>query len=107
MLAPLPVLVGPPVEGGPGAVRVEVRGRAGTGRSSVVYGVLDRPGVAASALAAVVALRLAAGDAAAGGHGGGGARDGRFPSSRSCARRGVRTAVFDGAAHRAATADLR
>lgn len=106
VLAPLPVLVGPPVEGGPGAVRVEVRGRSGTGRSSVVYGVLDRPGVAASALAAVVALRLAAGDAPPGATGVAGL-DAPLPQLQELARRGVRTAVFDGAAHRAATAELR
>ena len=68
--------------------------------------MLDRPGVAASALAAVVALRLAAGDAPPGAMGVAGL-DGPLPQLQELARRGVRTAVFDGAAHRAATADLR
>ena len=104
ILAPLPVLVGPPVEGGPGAVRVEVRGRREGRREIVVYGVLDRPGVAASATAAVVALWLAGGTAPAGAHGAGAIAD-PLPILRELARRGVRTAVFDGGSTGASGAD--
>ena len=105
LLAPLPVLVGPPVEGGPGAVRVEVRGRLDGARQIVVYGVLDRPGVAASATAAVMALWLAGGSAPAGVHGAAGVGD-PLPMLRELTRRGVRTAVFDGATHRSSDENL-
>ena len=42
----------PHPEGGPGAIRVEVRGRRGTSRDVVVLGAMDRPAVAAGAVAA-------------------------------------------------------
>jgi hypothetical protein len=105
VLAPLPVLVGPPVEGGPGAVRVEVRGRRDGARRIVVYGVLDRPGVAASATAAVIALWIAGGAAEPGAHGAAGLGD-PLAVLRELARRGVRSAVFDGSTHRAADENL-
>lgn len=95
ILAPMPVLIGPPVEGGPGAVRVEVRGRREGRREIVVYGVLDRPSVAASATAAVIALWLGAGAAPVGVHGAAAITD-PLPILRELSRRGVRTAVFDG-----------
>lgn len=94
VLAPLPVLVGPPVEGGPGAARVELRGTRDGRREMVVYGVFDRPGVAAAALAAVLALRAAAGDVAPGSHGVAASVDPR-PVLAELARRGVRAAAFD------------
>ncbi len=103
ILAPLPVLVGPPVEGGPGAVRIEVRGRREGRREIVVYGVLDRPGVAASATAAVIALWLGRGQAPPGVHGAA-AIDEPLPILQELARRGVRTAVFDGSVSGAAGA---
>jgi hypothetical protein len=46
----------PHVEGGIGAVRIEVRGRVGIERRIVVMGAVDRPAVAAGAVAATVAL---------------------------------------------------
>jgi hypothetical protein len=102
-LVPVPVLVGPPVEGKPGAVRVEVRGRRGRGRESVVYGALDRPSVASGATAAVAALAVAgdgpfwspARGARAGAHGLGAVTD-PLPLLRELARRGVRAAAFEG-----------
>lgn len=100
-LAPFPVLVPPPSEGRLGAVRVEVRGAVGGERSTVVYGALDRPGVAAGAVAAVAALYLS-GDV--------GTSDEPAPGARGLAgtgealamltelaRRGVRAATFVGA----------
>jgi hypothetical protein len=105
VLAPLPVLVGPPVEGGPGAVRVEVRGRRDGARRIVVYGVLDRPGVAGAATAAVLALWIAGGGASTGAHGAAGLGD-PLPVLRELARRGVRSAVFDGSTHRSADENL-
>src|SRR6185503_9282638 len=53
--ARLPMLRRPHPEGGPGAVRVEVRGRRGTSRDVRVLGVMDRPAVAAGAVAALTA----------------------------------------------------
>jgi len=95
-LAPFPVLLPPPVEGGLGAVRVELRGEVGGERRTVVYGVLDRPAVAASATAAVTALRVAAGGCAPGATGLAGLGATR-PILVELARRGVRAAVFEGA----------
>ena len=54
----LPMLRPPHADGGPGAVRVELRGeRAGEGRVTVVYGAMDVPSVAAGAVAARAAAR--------------------------------------------------
>lgn len=94
---PLPMLIGPPVEGSPGAIRVEVRGTRHGARHDVVYGAFDRPSVATAAVAAVVAVALGAGDAGLEPGAGGLARvrDAR-PLLRELARRGVRAAVFEG-----------
>jgi hypothetical protein len=46
----------PHAEGGVGAVRVEVRGRVGIERRVVVMGAIERPAVAAGAVAATLAL---------------------------------------------------
>ena len=53
LTARLPMLRPPHPEGGPGAVRVEVRGRRGTSRDVTVLGAMDRPAVAAGAVAAL------------------------------------------------------
>jgi len=96
ILAPLPVWIGPPVEGAPGAVRVELRGVRDGRRETVIYGVLDRPGVAAAATAAVLALHVASGALEPGSHGAAAIAD-PLPVLRELARRGVRSAVFEGA----------
>jgi hypothetical protein len=96
-LAPFPVLVPPPVEGGVGAVRVEVRGELGGARATVVYGALDRPAVASGAVAAVTAVEALAGHLRPGAAGL--AASGRhLPMLAELARRGVRSAVFEGGA---------
>ena len=97
LTVPLPMLVGPPVEGGPGAIRVEVRGTRNGERHDVVYGAFDRPSVATAAVAAVVAVALGSGEADLEPGVGGLARlrDAR-PVLRELARRGVRAAAFDG-----------
>jgi hypothetical protein len=92
----LPMLVPPHAEGGPGAARVELRGRRGAGREVSVYGVMDRAAVAAGAVAALSTVW---------------ALDGRLghPGARGLAgfvepagfltelaARGTRVAVFDG-----------
>ena len=95
--ARLPMLRPPHPEGLVGAVRVEVRGRRGSGRDVRVLGALDRPAAAAGAVAAVAAAWAA---------------DSRFsragaaglaelvpepvPFLAELARRGVRAAVFEG-----------
>ena len=52
LTAPLPMLSPPHVEGGNGAIRVEVRGRRAGVEDVVVLGVTERPAVAAAAVAA-------------------------------------------------------
>lgn len=101
--AVLPVLVGPPPEGGPGAIRVEVRGSRGDERVVTVLGAFDRPGVAGAATAAVAAMWLGGSPAMSGvprpelgAHGLASLRDPR-PLLAELARRGVRTAAFEGA----------
>jgi hypothetical protein len=94
-LAPFPVLVPPPVEGGLGAVRVELRGERGGERTTVVYGALDRPGIASGAVASVAAIELLGGHVPAGVAGL--AASGRhLPMLVELARRGVRAAAFEG-----------
>lgn len=96
-LAPFPVLLPPPVEGGLGALRVELRGERDGERRSVVYGALDRPAVAGAAVAAVTAMRLRGVDVEPGA--GGVAELGDAVATlRELARRGVRAATFEGTA---------
>jgi len=91
----LPMLIGPPVEGGPGAIRVEVRGSRRGERHDVVYGAFDRPSVAAGATAAVVAVAAGRGSLPPGAYG-----LARLDAPRGflqeLARRGVRAATFEG-----------
>lgn len=102
LTARLPMLRPPHPEGGPGAVRVEVRGRRGAATDVVVLGALDRPAVAAGAVAAVSALWIVEGRVA----GGGGARGlaglvEPVPFLAELRDRGVRAAAF----HRDALAE--
>ncbi len=99
LTARLPMLRRPHPEGRLGAVRVELRGDdENGGRDAVVLGAIDRPAVAAGAVAAVLAVH---------------AGDGRVPTAGAVsvgdatidaaavlaelARRGVKVAVFEGA----------
>lgn len=59
LTARLPMLRKPHIEGALGAVRVEVRGVRNGERQAEVLGAVDRPAVAAAAVAAVAVLRLA------------------------------------------------
>ena len=95
--ARLPMLRRPHPEGGVGAVRVEVRGRRGSGRDVAVLGSMDRPGVAAGAVAALAAAWI--GDAQLGGPGASGLapRVAPVPFLAELARRGVKAASFVGA----------
>jgi hypothetical protein len=82
-------------DAGLGAVRVEVRGRRGTARDVAVLGAIDRPAVAAGAVAALAALQVAGGSVPAGASGLGSAVE-TVPFLGELARRGVKAAVFTG-----------
>jgi saccharopine dehydrogenase-like NADP-dependent oxidoreductase len=93
----LPMLRRPHPEGMLGAVRVEVRGVRGSGHDAEVYGVLDRPAVAAGTVAAVAATWTADGRLSRPGAGGlAELIDEPVPFLQELARRGVRAAVFEG-----------
>lgn len=97
LTAALPMLRPPHPEGEVGAVRVEVRGRRGRGRHEAVLGSIDRPAVAAGAVAAVSVLWALAGAFRA-------PRAAGLaelliepgPFLAELARRGVKAAVFEG-----------
>ncbi|HSL59371.1 MAG TPA: Gfo/Idh/MocA family oxidoreductase [Acidimicrobiales bacterium] len=97
LTARLPMLRRPHPEGGPGAVRVEVRGRQGDQREIRVLGAMDRPAVAAGAVAAVAAVWVGTGRVQPGA-GGLADRVDALEVLTELARRGVRAAVFEGAA---------
>lgn len=91
----LPMLRRPHRDGGPGGIRVEVRGRRGIGIETVVYGVMDHPSVAAGTVAAVVAVRTAWGHAPIGADGLA-AWDSAADVLGELNRRGVKVAAFSG-----------
>lgn len=96
--ARLPMMRPPHAEGQLGAVRVEVRGRRGAVTDTRVLGAIDRPGVAAGAVAAIAASWAAAGRFRRTGAGGlGDLVADPAPFLRELADRGVRSAVFVGA----------
>jgi len=95
LMLPLPILLPAPPEGGVGALRVEVRGSRDGARRTEVLGCLDRPGMAAGAVAAEATLGLLRGEAPAGAHGL--AAWGRSTELLAALRvRGVRVATLDG-----------
>jgi len=96
LTAGLPMLWPTHPEGGPGAVRVEVRGSRGAARDVVVYGAIDRPAVAAGAVSAVAALWAVEGRLRRVGAGGLAELVEPGPFLGELVRRGVRTAVFQG-----------
>ena len=91
----LPMLRPPHIDGGPGAIRVEVRGRLAQSVETIILGVMDHPSVAAATVAALSAIAAAEGRAPNGSHG---------LAAWSTARqilvdlrhRGVRVAAFGG-----------
>jgi hypothetical protein len=92
----LPMLFPPHADGGVGAVRVEVRGRAHGESQVVALGAIDRPGVAAGAVAAQVCAWIRDGRLRRPGAGGLGELVEPKAFLRELAERGVRAAVFDG-----------
>jgi saccharopine dehydrogenase-like NADP-dependent oxidoreductase len=96
--AHLPMLRPPHPEGGPGGVRVEVRGRRGTARVVQVLGAMDRPAVAAGTVAAVAAVQAGLRQLRRPGAGGLAELVDPLPFLSDLAQRGVKAAVFEGAA---------
>ena len=97
--ARLPMLRPPHAEGTLGALRVEVRGWRGGSSDTRVLGALDRPAVAAGAVAAVTAVWAAEGRLARSGSAGlSQLVTETVPFLQELARRGVRAAVFEGSA---------
>jgi hypothetical protein len=92
----LPMLTPPHAEGGHGATRVELRGGRRGARDVVVFGVMDRPAVAAGAVAALAALWTLEGNLRTPGAGGLARLVDAGPFLRALAARGIRAAVFDG-----------
>jgi saccharopine dehydrogenase-like NADP-dependent oxidoreductase len=92
----LPMLRPPHEDGGVGAVRVEVRGRVRGASEVVVLGAIDRPGVAAGAIAAQSCTWIHDGRLRRPGAGGLGELVEPKAFLRELAVRGVRAAVFDG-----------
>ena len=95
LTARLPMMRPPHPEGGPGGLRVEVRGRQGANRETKVLGAMDRPAVAAGAVAAVAALWVAEARVPPGSAGLATGDHGRAILAE-LSRRGVRAAVFEG-----------
>ncbi len=91
----LPMLRRPHPEGRMGAIRVELRGRRGTTTVTEVTGAIDRPAVAAGAVAGLVTRRVVAGAYPPGAHGLASVVD-PVPFLGSLADLGVRAAVFVG-----------
>lgn len=97
-----PMMRRPHPEGGPGALRVELRGwRDGEHRVEVL-GVMDRPAVAAGAVAAVAATEIAAGHTVRVGAAGLAQLVEPLSFLQDLHRRGVRAASFEGSAQRIA-----
>jgi hypothetical protein len=96
--ARLPMLWPTHPEGGPGALRVEVRGQQGNTHDIAVVGAMDRPAVAAGAVAAVAARAVVAGEVRRAGAAGLAELVEPVPFLAELRRRGVRAAVFEGAA---------
>ena len=91
----LPMLRPPHDDGGPGAIRVELRGRAGEGIETVILGVMDHPSVAGGTVAALAALATLEGRAPVGAAGLAGWPTGRRLLA-DLRQRGVRVAAFGG-----------
>lgn len=96
LTARLPMLRPPHPEGGPGAIRVEVRGWQDDRRHVKILGAMDRPAVGAGTVAAVAALSVLAGSARRPGAAGLAELVEPVPFLSELARRGVKAAVFEG-----------
>jgi saccharopine dehydrogenase-like NADP-dependent oxidoreductase len=95
LTAHLPMLRPPHRETGLGAIRVEVRGRRGATRDVTVLGAIDRPAVAAGAVAALAAIAVARREVPPGAQGLGVGVE-TVPFLAELAARGVKAAAFVG-----------
>lgn len=93
----LPMLRPPHADGGPGAIRVEVRGRRNGAVETVVYGAMAHPSVAGGMVAAVSALSAANGAFAAGATGLAEVDD-PLTLLQQLHERGLRAATYEGSA---------
>lgn len=100
LTARLPMLRAPHNDGGPGGVRVEVRGARGDASDVVVYGAMDHPAVAAATVATVAALAVAGTIPGLRRPGAGGLAEltDPLPLLRALAERGTKAAIFTGTA---------
>ena len=96
LTARLPMLRPPHPEGGPGAIRVEVRGWRDDQRHVKILGAMDRPAVGAGTVAAVAALSVLDGQVLRPGAAGLAELVDPVPFLAELARRGVKAAVFEG-----------
>lgn len=94
----LPMLRPPHADGGPGAVRVEVRGRRHGGVETIVYGVSAHPAAAAGAVAAVAALSIGEGSTPHGAYGLG-EHPGFFALLAALRGRDLRAQTYEGTAN--------
>lgn len=101
LTARLPMLWPTHPEGGPGAIRVELRGLRGGVTDVTVLGAMDRPAVAAGAVGAVTTQWILDGRVRR--HGAAGLAElvEPLPFLAELARRGVKAAVFEGQEPRA------
>ncbi len=95
----LPSLRRPDPDGDLGAVRVEVRGAHGASLDDRVLGAVDRPAVAAGAVAAMATRWVLDGRVSGPGASGLAGRVEPGPFLAALAERGVKVAVFEGAQH--------
>ncbi|MEI7593780.1 MAG: NAD(P)-binding domain-containing protein [Actinomycetes bacterium] len=100
LTARLPMLWPSHPEGGAGAIRVEVRGQRGSSRAISVLGAMDRPAVAAGAVAALAALWAVRGQHVRSGAAGLAELVSPGPFLAQLRDRGVRAAAFYGDAER-------
>jgi saccharopine dehydrogenase-like NADP-dependent oxidoreductase len=96
LTARLPMLRRPHPEGGPGAIRIEVRGWRDDQRHVKILGAMDRPAVAAGAVGAVAVAAILDGQVSRPGAAGLAELVEPIPFLTELARRGVRAAVFEG-----------
>lgn len=99
LTARLPMLRRPHPEGDLGAIRVEVRGTQGASLDERVLGAVDRPAVAAGAVAALACRWAAEGRLARTGAAGLASLVEPGPFLAALADRGVKVAVFEGGQH--------
>ena len=99
LTARLPMLRRPHPEGDLGAIRVEVRGRQGSALDERVLGAVDRPAVAAGAVAALACRWAADGRLARTGAAGLASLVEPGPFLAALADRGVKVAMFEGGQH--------